>query len=248
MKKFRIVAWNVRASMTARVMDELCADPTVDLYVLSEYRVPKAGDLIAARLAECGWSYSHRSVIPAATKGVALFSRTPLKPADTRIREWTPRGNSLRQWITSADVPAAGLSIIGAYVPFPDGPLKEAVWSALVRAAKDNPRKRLLIAGDFNSCHPHDADTGRGYTTWSLDEMKKVAYDLWSLHNPSPSNRDQITWHGPNGMGNRIDFAFGTDALRESLLSAVHRHEPRISNISDHSQLVVDLRVPTSVA
>ncbi|MES2524195.1 MAG: endonuclease/exonuclease/phosphatase family protein [Gemmatimonadota bacterium] len=248
MKNFRIVSWNVRGSMTPSVMDELCADSTVDLFVLSEYRIPKAGDLIAACLHAAGWTFSIHSNVPAKLKGVALFSRFPLIPAPTLIRCWTLGGHPLDQWIVSAQVPDAGLAVIGTYVPYPDGSAKEAVWRALIDAMDDHAGERVLAAGDFNSCHPADADTGIGYTTWSLQAMEAVAVDLWRRHNSSALPRDHVTWCGPNGKGNRLDYAFGTPLLTESVASVVHRHEPRSTGVSDHSQLVVDVRVPVGTS
>ena len=64
MQPFRILSWNIRASMTPRVLDAVCADPAVDLLVLSEYRVPKAGDLVAERLRTHGWPHAAHASIP----------------------------------------------------------------------------------------------------------------------------------------------------------------------------------------
>lgn len=238
---FRVVSWNVRASMTDRVIDTLVSDDAVDLYVLSEYRVPKAGDRIAERLHDAGWIHALRATIPEKLKGVALFSKSQLVQHRALIAKWTTNGHTLDQWLVSAHIPDANLSVIGAYVPYPDGPLKEAVWGALIGAAKKHGEKRLIIAGDFNSAWSHEADTGTGYTWWSLDDMAKVATDLWRHSNTRPPKRDQITWEGPNGKGNRIDFAFGTRALLPALSTVRHRHDVRQSKISDHSQIVIEV-------
>lgn len=132
----RVVSWNVRASMTDRVLDELCSDQTVDLFVLSEYRIPR-----------------HRSA-------------------------------------------------------------------------------HLLIAGDFNSCFPHEADSGRGYTIAPLTRMAATAVDLWRAAVRDPGERDQITWAGPNGKGNRLDFVFGTPGIASMVTAAAHRHAIREQGIS----------------
>jgi endonuclease/exonuclease/phosphatase family metal-dependent hydrolase len=127
-------------------------------------------------------------------------------------------------------------------MPFPDGPLKEAIWETLIDIAIRHQRSRLLIAGDFNSCYPHEADSGRGYTVEPLRRMASVAVDVWREKVPAPSHRDQITWNGPNGLGNRIDFVFATKRLARDIISARHRHDVRERRISDHSAVVVDVR------
>lgn len=244
----RVVSWNVRASMTSRVLDELCSDPTVDLFVLSEYRIPRRGDLIRARLADAGWKHALHSHTAAGQKGVAVFAKHPLKPAPELLDRWRPRGHDLSRWIVAASLPSAGVSVVGTYVPFPDGALKEAVWQALIGAAKRHRMARLLIAGDFNSCFPHEADSGRGYTIEPLTRMAAAAIDLWRAAVPSPGERDQITWAGPNGMGNRIDFVFGTPGIASMVTAAAHRHEIRERGISDHAPVVIDLLLPAARA
>jgi exodeoxyribonuclease-3 len=227
--------------MTDRVLDALCEHSSADAFVLSEYRIRKAGDLVASRLREAGWPYALHAKIPAGKKGAVIYSRTPIEDARVLIPDWKPDGLDLSQWIVAAYIPAADLSILGVYVPYPDGPLKEAVWSQIIDVAGRKCGSRLLITGDFNSAWPHDADSGTGYTTWRLREMRNVAIDLWSYANPEPVARDQITWEGPNGKGTRLDFAFATPALVGHVTSVVHSHGPRLSKVSDHSQVVIEL-------
>lgn len=228
--------------MTERVLDAVCADDAVDLLVLSEYRIPRAGDLVAERLRARGWVHARHGAIPEGQKGAAIFSRLPLRSAP----ELLPAGGRLAQWIVPVHVPAIGLWVIGTYVPFPDGRLKEAVWDALIDSAARHRTNALVIAGDFNSCHPHEADSGRGYTVAPLQRMASVATDLWRAAVPAPRPRDQITWEGPNGKGNRIDFAFGTPPVQRALRHAEHRHVLRQSKASDHSGVVIDLCLPAS--
>lgn len=237
MQPFRILSWNIRASMTPRVLDAVCADPAVDLLVLSEYRVPKAGDLVAERLRTHGWPHAAHASIPVRQKGVAIFSRHPLRPAPHLVAQT----HRFAQWIVSVQVPLADLAVIGAYVPFADGPEKDAVWGALIDAAARNREMALVIAGDFNSCLPHEADSGRGYTVEPLQRMRRVVTDLWETSVRAPTPRDQITWEGPNGKGNRIDFAFGTPSVVRRVLHAEHRHALRHGKASDHSGVIVDL-------
>jgi exonuclease III len=211
----RIQVWNVRACMTDRIIGALTIATDVDVFVLSEYRVPKAGDRIASAMTNAGWKYNMHATIPAGLKGVALFARRPLVPATDMIRAWRPRGVDLRQWIVAARIAGCDLTVCGTYVPYADGPLKEVVWRSLIGCARRHARSRVLFAGDFNS----------GFAA-----------------TPLPSHRDWITWAGPNGEGNRLDYAFATPALAPSVHAVAHRHDVREQGISDHSAIVLDVR------
>lgn len=149
---FRVVAWNLRASMATPILAELCADDSVDVFVLSEYRVPKAGDHVAARLPANGWPHAMYSATPARLKGVAIYSRHAMHPAPELIHDWQPVGHDIRQWIVSAYVPAADLCVLGVYVPFADGPLRgmgranRRRAATFVAAPADHRRLQQLLA------------------------------------------------------------------------------------------------------
>lgn len=243
MDTFQLVSWNVRASMTDRVIEDLEHDPSVDLFALSEYRVPKRGDFIRSRLADAGWKYSLSSTIPPGKKGVALFARYPLQPAPELLNNWHPHGLDLTQWIVAAHLPSAGFHLVGTYIPYAGSPIKDAVWRVLIDVVKRHRRKPLLVIGDFNSCFPEEADSGRGRTVAPLKCMTSHAIDLWRAAGPHLEPRDHITWAGPNGKGNRIDFAFGTPPFAKNVVSALHRHEVRETGISDHSQLIIKIQL-----
>jgi exonuclease III len=227
--------------MTERIIAALTSATDVDVHVLSEYRVPKAGDKIASALNKAGWRHALHASIPAGLKGVALFARQPLERAPDLIRTWRSRGHDLTQWIVAARIPRYDLAICGTYIPYADGPLKNAVWNSLIGCARRHARSRVLIAGDFNSGFACDSDTNRSYTVAPLDRMCSVSVDTWRAVTPVPAHCDWITWAGPNGKGNRLDYAFATRALAPSIKVVSHRHELREQGVSDHSAIVVDV-------
>ncbi len=227
--------------MTPRVLEAVSADETIDVLVLSEYRVPLVGDLIAERLHASGWGHQVRGAIPAGKKGVTVFSRCTIAPAPSVLDD----GGEFSQWLVPARLPKHALTVVGAYVPYEDGPLKESIWRAIHVSAERHRDHPLLILGDFNSCHPHEADSGVGYTTHALKTMERHTIDLWRFNGAASSKRDHITWQGPNGKGNRLDFAFCTPALSERVLTTRHLHDLRISKASDHSGVLVEITCPT---
>lgn len=234
-RSLKILTWNVRASMTPRVLGAVGADDSIDVLVLTEYRVPRAGDLIAQRLIEAGWVHQARGEIPVGKKGVAIYSRCPITPSPELLDD----NGALSQWLVPVSFPLQRLSLVGAYVPYPDGSPKEVIWQTLHRSAQRNHAESLLILGDFNSCYPHEADSRVGYTTHALETMERHAVDLWRAHGGESLLRDHITWEGPNGKGNRLDSAFGTPALTRRVREARHLHTFRLEKASDHSGVMV---------
>ena len=97
--------------------------------------------------------------------------------------------------------------------------------------------------GDFNSCIKEDSANQTDYNPKDLIKLGELGYiDLWKYN--SNEDTDRYTWYHNTGIGFRIDYAFVSPKLNETLesVSAYQDTIIRESKISDHSPLIITLK------
>ncbi|MEG3225527.1 MAG: hypothetical protein BME94_08505 [Methanobacteriales archaeon Met13] len=95
-----------------------------------------------------------------------------------------------------------------------------------------------MITGDFNSCTKEDSSNGTEYYAAELKKLEYLEYiDLWKCYSNDKS--DIYTWFYYSGEGFRLDYAFVSPKLSESLDKVIvyHDTELREKKVSDHSPL-----------
>jgi exodeoxyribonuclease III len=137
---------------------------------------------------------------------------------------------------------AEGIRVIGCY--FPQNQAKAPFFHQCMETASNNRDVPLLFVGDFNTGR-NDLDIeGRGALFYCADlfiALSKEAglIDLWRARH---FDRQEWTWRSPvNGF--RIDHAFGNEAFLNCFpaFKCEIDHEPRLSGLTDHSAVVIDL-------
>jgi len=248
----RLYIWNIRAAQTDAQIAHLTAQADSDVLILTEYRQLVRGDRLSAALRQAGWGHQHTHVLAPKLRGVIIASRSKLVPCplESTLALGSLAAN-LAPHVAVARLPEHHLTLVGVYMPYADGPLKETLWAALNHYARAHTKERLVIAGDFNSCVDGETEGRYLYTPRPLEVMRGATTDAWGVAAVARSipDRDRFTWYSQGKYGTsgiRLDYAFLSPALTGALIDARHDHAVREQGLSDHSALIVDLEQMTS--
>jgi exodeoxyribonuclease-3 len=245
----RLLTWNIRASQSEPTLTHVCAQHDSTVMVLTEYLIPRTGDYLQQALRDAGWMYQVSSQPASGERGVLIVSREPLEQRfKVSSFQFGGLASDLDHRIAEIFLPRYDLSIIGVYMPFADGVVKDTLWQALIDYATKHAIRRFVIAGDVNSCLPNESETGRSYTSQPLRDIKQVTIDAWEQHTSGRAlpARDRYTWYWKGRgitRGIRLDYIFLSPALHTALVCAQHHHAVREQQLSDHSALSVDLDI-----
>ena len=236
----RLLSWNIRQGAPTRgerVAESLLAhDPS--LVVLTEFH-PTRSRPIAEALARGGLGHQAAS---AAGYGLEVFiaSTKPLDGPRSLVGQQPAIGG-----YTEVYLDGEALIVAGVYVPVISAVSlteKRRFWAMLHEAATRHAKASYVVLGDWNTGDvPLDKeDAGSPFScTPENRRMKELGYtEEWrALH----SDRREFTWISNRGNGFRIDHAFLSPPARERLVDARYSHDERLSKISDHSIMIVDL-------
>jgi exodeoxyribonuclease III len=231
----RLLAWNIRQGGGSRLPGIAAAleRHEADVLVLSEYRGgPSAARLLAA-LDTLGYHYATTLTPPPGRTGVLIAARA-------RFREDGAVDLGLAEPYRMVSVAFASFRLVGVY--FPNLLAKIPYWEALITALLSDCGGAALAIGDFNTCRPYLDEAGAiDPTAHYLDRIAEIGFcDLWRSRNPAVR---EFSWFSTRGNGFRIDHAFLSNALAARAGTIRYAHEERITGISDHSLLILELDV-----
>lgn len=135
-----------------------------------------------------------------------------------------------------------GVTILGCY--FPQRMDKIPFFNRCIELAVRNSHQPFVMIGDFNTGR-NDLDIeGNGVPFYCADlfaglPKRAGMTDLWRLRH---GERRDWTWRSSRN-GFRIDHAFGNQAFLDRYpdFRCEIDHEPRLSKLTDHSAIVLDL-------
>lgn len=250
----KILTWNLRHGGGSRRMPEITLtllEQAADIVVLTEWRKGTGGQ-ISGVLGDHGLKHQYSTDPPKGSNGVLVASRHPMV-----VTEETEEGAGLfqtttrtglaahqkarRRRLVEAEVPALGLTVIGVHVP-PDGPGtgREAVFQALVAAARRRRDEGCVLIGDLNAGRHFLDETGATLTcTRLMGALAAMGYaDAWRVIH---GEKREFSWYSHEGEGFRIDHALVSGCLSRSVKSCWYSHNEREMNLSDHSLMVLCL-------
>lgn len=101
--------------------------------------------------------------------------------------------------------------------------------------------------GDFNTCRAFVDEPGAtDLTAHFMDGIEAIGFrDLWRHRYPEGR---EFTWFSTRGNGFRIDHAFASLHLASRVAAVGYSHTERLTGLSDHSMLLVELAVGRPVA
>jgi exodeoxyribonuclease III len=231
----RLLAWNIRqggGSRIARIADALTRHEA-DILVLSEYRGGDSATRLLEALSTLGYAYTTTLAPPPNRAGVLIASRYP-------FRDHGAVDSVLVEPYRMLSVEFPAFRLIGIYMP--NLLAKIPYWEALITALSVANGGLALAVGDFNTCRPYLDEAGAiDKTAHYMDRIAELGFcDLWRQRHPTLR---EYSWFSTKGNGFRIDHAFLSDGLAERAGSIRYSHEERLAGISDHSPLILDLRV-----
>jgi len=234
-RDLRLLAWNIRQGGGTRLgaIVEALMRHDADILVLSEYRGGESGLRLVEALGGLGYRHVSLPVPPAGNSGVLIAARTRFR-AHGAISPALPEPHKL----VRADFP--GFRLCGVYMP--NLKAKIPYWDALLAALGAERDVAALAIGDFNTCRAYVDEPGRiDKLSYYMDRIEGIGfYDLWRRRYPDGR---EFSWYSTRGNGFRIDHAFLSPELAARAGEIRYSHDERLAGLSDHSALVLDLRV-----
>jgi exonuclease III len=227
-----LLAWNIRQGGGSRLTRIAAAleHHQADILVLSEYRGGQSAIRLLAALDTLGYRYATTLMPPPGRCGVLIAARCPFRE-DALV-------GGLPEPYRMASVVFASFRLVGVYMP--NLLAKVPYWEALIAALLADRNGAALAIGDFNTCRPYLDEAGAiDRTAHYMDRIAEVGFcDLWRRRNPELC---EYSWFSTRGNGFRIDHAFLSAALAARAGPIRYSHEERLSGLSDHSPLILEL-------
>jgi exonuclease III len=234
-RDLRLVAWNIRQGGGTRLaaIAAALARHEADILVLSEYRGGESGRRLVETLDVLGYRHVSLPAPPAGNSGVLIAARTRFRAYGTISADLAEPHKLIR-----VDFP--GFRLCGVYMP--NLKAKIPYWDALLAALGAGSGIATLAIGDFNTCR-HYLDEAGKFDTLShyMDRIEAIGFcDLWRRRYPDGR---EFSWYSHRNNGFRIDHAFLSPELAMRAGEIRYSHDERLSGLSDHSALVLDLCV-----
>lgn len=238
-REITLVAWNIlhgggpeRTPWIGLTLVEMAPD----VVMLCEFR-PGRGGQLRAQLADAGLVHQRVSDVEPTRNGVLIASRFELCDAgdEARSAQAACHGRLLAARVL-------GVVVVGVHVP-DDGDLgkKAGFFHQLTDLARKNRDESCVILGDFNTQRRGlDADRRAFRLESKLGVLSSLGYvDAWREKHPGERENSWVSAHASG----RLDGAYLSAPLAHALIDARYEHAPRCDQLSDHSLLLVRLRV-----
>ena len=231
----KVFSWNIRHGGGTRITEilaELERHTDSDFIILTEYRNNKNASSIKEKLTHLGFVNQYSPNVEAKVNSVLIAAKYSVS------FEEFPELQSHQHRVVSARW--KDTHIVGTY--FPQKKEKARVFdflSDLVKTA--HIETTLIIAGDMNTGVHFEDETGKSfYCSKDFIELKKEGLtDAWRLIN---TENTEYTWYSNHGNGFRIDHFLISSHCNDLVNACYYLHGPRINKISDHSQMILELR------
>jgi exodeoxyribonuclease-3 len=234
MMALRLLAWNIRQGGGKRLAAIIAAlaQHDADILVISEYRGGDAGARLRAALASIGYGHASAAIPPPGGNGVLIAARHPFDDGGPVSEAMPEPYRMVRAYF-------GPVRIYGIYMP---NLLKKVpYWEALIAALAAEPLQADVLAiGDFNTCRAYVDEPGAiDACAHYMDAVAAIGFcDLWRRRYPEGR---EFSWYSTRGNGFRIDHAFLSAAMAARAGEVRYSHEERLSGLSDHSPLLLDL-------
>jgi exonuclease III len=238
----RIVYWNILQGGGRRRprIAEAILDHRPDVAVLGEFRSATGPVLLAALDAGCLTHQRDTGPVGLAY-GQAAASRMPLADGPS-----IPDPRLAPRWL---ELSIGDVAVLCVNVPSQaEGVAKRRFWQRLLSRAEAMANRPFVIVGDFNSGAPFVDEEGRVMSCAAeFAALSGSLTEVWRAINGSDAR--EYTWFpsphrdGTAFSGFRIDHAFVSPPLLDRLDGCRCSHAERLERTSDHSLLILDLKL-----
>lgn len=229
----RLVAWNIRQGGGTRLpaIAQAVARHDADILVLSEYRGGDSALRLCETLERLGYPHITALRPLPGRSGVLIAARR-------RFRTDAALDSALPEPYRLVHVEIGKLSLCGVYMP--NLLAKVPYWEAVVASLAVRADGYALAIGDFNTCRAYVDEPGAiDRCAHFMDRVAEIGFcDLWRHRYPEGR---EFSWYSHRGNGFRIDHAFLSPALARRAGPVRYSHDERLSGLSDHSPLILDL-------
>ena len=229
----RLLAWNIRQGGGARLsaIIEAMARHDADILVISEYRGGASAERLRLALAGLGYRFLTQLAPPPGRNGVLVAGRCP-------FREHGAVDPTLPEPYRMVRIEIAGVHLCGVYMP--NLLRKVPYWEALIAVLGEAADQAVLAIGDFNTCRAYVDEPGAiDATAHFIDRVEAIGFcDLWRRRYPEGR---EFSWYSTRGNGFRIDHAFLSSALAARAGAIRYSHDERLTGLSDHAPLILEL-------
>ena len=241
-----VLTLNVASPSVARAERQLAwlAERKEQVLVLTELSSGLGSHLLMSRFAAAGWEVRSGG-LEGRDRGVAIASRVCL----------APRAGDILTFLSSrAEAVALGqLDVVGVYVPSRDDSLekverKRSFCSALSTLLTERVPRPAIIIGDLNVLEPGHRPRYGFFHDWEYrfyEDFRMHGFvDAYRLKHPEEV---EYSWVDYRGRGYRFDHVFVSEPLAVRVQRCSYVHDPRETDLSDHSALLIELDWPNAL-
>lgn len=236
----RLLSWNILQGGGKRAFD--IADAIIafkpDIAVLQEFRNGKNAAPILDACRNLDLSHTHITSSEARKNTVMIASKFPMQ---TGAWDSSLDADLAVDALIELDGPINGsnqLRLLAGHLP--QKKAQVPYLDALYRTQIDDIANSMII-GDLNCGIPfEDSDTKSFVNTHMFQALIAKGWtDSWRSRN---ADAKEFSWVSSRGNGYRYDHALSSESLDSQIEQVHYQHEVRVSKLSDHSALIVDLR------
>lgn len=253
----RVLGWNILHGGSSRRLPHIALEMVLhdpDVVVITEFRRTLGGQVLAV-LADRGLVHVDEAGEPGRGNRTVIVSRFPMDRVESAESTALPACLVRRVLVRRLRIapgdgsgPLDSILLTAAHLP-DDWTPSDALtgWAWLVGHAIGVRGENHAIVGDLNGSRD------RGQAGGSPRHVAHAMGRLWTAGyrdaflegggEKTTVSRPETTWKSHWGHELRLDHAILSASLSPRLLGAKYSHSPRLEGVSDHSGVVVELRV-----
>ena len=230
---FDILSWNIRQGGGSRLTKivKSIEELKPEVVALSEYRNNKSGIQLRTSLLRLGYRYQVVSHAERDVNSAIFASRYPCSQSI-----FPKCDENYDHSIVCGRLPV--FDIYSVYFPHKK---KHKLFEFLIEDEL-KPDRPAIIVGDYNTGKNHIDQVGNSFWyTDQLIDLEKLGYVDAFRH--VHGDVKEYSWFSHQGNGYRYDHSYVSEALLPFIADCKYLHEWREAGLSDHSPMVLTLKV-----